>query len=49
MRRFLLESASMKKPIITTDVPGCRDIVIDSYNGYLFLFWSQRFLYCSRI
>ena len=32
---FLLESASMKKPIVTTDVPGCRDIVRDSYNGYL--------------
>ena len=35
MSRFLLESSSMKKPIITTNVPGCRDIVKDSYNGYL--------------
>ena len=35
MSRFLLESASMAKPIITTDVPGCKDIVKDSFNGFL--------------
>ena len=35
MSRFLLESASMSKPIITTNVPGCREIVQDSINGFL--------------
>ena len=25
----------MKKPLITSDVPGCHDVVIDNYNGYL--------------
>lgn len=35
MSRFLLESASMSKPIITTNVPGCREIVEDSVNGFL--------------
>ena len=25
----------MNLPIITTDVPGCREIVIDGLNGYL--------------
>ena len=35
MSRFLLESASMGKPIITTNVPGCKDIVKDSFNGFL--------------
>ena len=35
MSRFLLESASMQRPIITTDVPGCREIVKDSFNGFL--------------
>jgi len=35
MSRFLLESASMKKPIITTNVPGCKEIVKDAYNGFL--------------
>lgn len=31
----LLESASMEKPIVTTDVPGCREIVEDGINGFL--------------
>ena len=33
--RALLEAASMGKPIITTDVPGCRETVINNYNGFL--------------
>jgi glycosyltransferase involved in cell wall biosynthesis len=33
--RTLLESASMGKPIITTDNVGCRDVVDDGINGYL--------------
>jgi glycosyltransferase involved in cell wall biosynthesis len=33
--RSLLESASMAKPIITTDNVGCRDLVDDGINGYL--------------
>jgi len=33
--RTLLESASMAKPIITTDNVGCRDVVDDGVNGYL--------------
>ena len=33
--RILLESASMAKPIITTDNVGCRDVVNDGVNGYL--------------
>jgi len=33
--RTLLESASMEKPIITTDSVGCRDVVDDGINGYL--------------
>jgi len=35
LSRVLLESASMAKPIITTDVPGCRDVVDNGINGYL--------------
>lgn len=31
----LLEAGSMAKPLITTDAPGCRDIVIDRENGLL--------------
>ncbi len=33
--RTLLESASMAKPLIATDVAGCRDVVDDGVNGYL--------------
>ncbi len=33
--RTLLEAASMQKPIIATDVPGCRDIVDDGETGFL--------------
>lgn len=33
--RILLESASMAKPIITTDNIGCKDVVDDSITGFL--------------
>jgi len=35
LSRVLLEAASMAKPIITTNVPGCRDVVEDGINGFL--------------
>ena len=35
LSRVLLEAASMAKPIVTTDVPGCRDVVEDGANGFL--------------
>lgn len=35
LSRVLLEAASMAKPLITTDVPGCKDVVDDGVNGYL--------------
>jgi len=31
----LIESAFMCKPIVTTNIPGCREIVIDGKNGIL--------------
>jgi glycosyltransferase involved in cell wall biosynthesis len=33
--RVLLEAASSAKPIIATDVPGCREVVEDQVNGLL--------------
>lgn len=33
--RSLLEAASMARPIITTDVVGCREVVDQGYNGLL--------------
>jgi glycosyltransferase involved in cell wall biosynthesis len=33
--KSLLEAASCGRPIVTTDVPGCREIVSNGENGYL--------------
>jgi len=33
--KVLLEAASMEKPIITTDAPGCREVVKHKLNGLL--------------
>lgn len=33
--RSLIEGASLGKPLISTDVSGCRDIVINMHNGIL--------------
>jgi glycosyltransferase involved in cell wall biosynthesis len=35
MPRSVLEAMAMGRPIITTDVPGCRETVIDGINGFL--------------
>ena len=35
LSKVLLESCALKKPIITTNVPGCNELVIDGENGYL--------------
>ena len=33
--RTLLEAASMSKPIVTTNAPGCKEVVEDGVNGFL--------------
>ena len=33
--RAVLEAMAMARPIITTDVPGCRETVVDGENGWL--------------
>lgn len=33
--KVLIEAASSGRPIVTTDMPGCREIVRDGENGYL--------------
>lgn len=34
--RSLLEASAMARPVLTTDVPGCRDCVDEGVNGFLF-------------
>lgn len=33
--RILIEAASMEKPIVATDIPGCAGLVVDGVNGLL--------------
>lgn len=33
--RTLLEGAALSRPLIATDVPGCREVVEDGVNGFL--------------
>jgi len=33
--RSLIEAAAMERPIITTDVPGCRDVIDHGRSGLL--------------
>lgn len=35
MPRTVLEAMAMGRPILTTDVPGCRETVVPGKNGYL--------------
>ena len=34
--RVLLEAGATGRALLATDVPGCREVIIDNHNGYLF-------------
>lgn len=38
--RSTQEAMAIGRPIVTTDVPGCRDTVIDGVNGFLIPKWN---------
>jgi glycosyltransferase involved in cell wall biosynthesis len=33
--RGLIEAGACGLPLVTTDAPGCRDVVVDGVNGFL--------------
>jgi glycosyltransferase involved in cell wall biosynthesis len=35
LSKTLLEAAACAKPLVTTNVPGCREVVKDEFNGFL--------------
>lgn len=42
--RSTQEAMSIGRPVITTDVPGCRETVIDGLNGFLVPKWNVEIL-----
>lgn len=42
--RSTQEAMAIGRPVITTDVPGCRETVIDDVNGFLVEKWSPKSL-----
>lgn len=42
--RSTQEAMAIGRPIITTDVPGCRETVIDGHNGFLVEKWNPKAL-----
>lgn len=45
MSNTLLEAGAMGRPLIVSDIPGCREAVVDGKNGYLVKVHSQNDLY----
>ena len=44
MSNVLLESAAMEKPLLASDIPGCKEIIEDGQNGFLFKAQSTELL-----
>jgi glycosyltransferase involved in cell wall biosynthesis len=47
--RALIEAAAMGKPVITTDTPGCRDVVDPGETGYICEPRSAQSLVCAML
>lgn len=45
MSNVLLEGAAMGRALITSDIPGCREVVVDGVNGYLTRVCDGKHLY----
>ena len=49
MANTLLESASVGRPIITSDIYGCKEAVVDKKSGYLVKVQDKEDLYKSSL
>ncbi len=49
MANTLLECAAMGRPLITSDIPGCKEAVIDGKNGYLTDVNNSEYLYSNLL
>lgn len=47
--KTILEAMAIGRPIVTTDAPGCRECVVDGYNGFLVPVESSIELYNAMI
>ena len=47
--RTVLEAMAMGRAIITTDVPGCRETVIEGYNGFMVEPMSSKSLFNAML
>ena len=47
--RTLIEASAMARPVISTDTPGCREVVDDGLTGYLCAARSAESLYESMV
>lgn len=47
MANTLLEAGAMGRPLITSNIPGCKEAVVDGQTGLLFQSKSQDALICS--
>ena len=44
LSKVLIEASSMSLPIITTNVPGCKDVVVDKVTGFYVELEMQKIL-----
>ncbi|MFX9729539.1 glycosyltransferase, partial [Acinetobacter baumannii] len=42
--RSTQEAMAIGRPVITTDVPGCRETVVDGVNGFIVPCWDAKAL-----
>jgi galacturonosyltransferase len=47
MANVLLEGAATGRPLITTNIPGCREVVEDGVNGFLCESKNEQSLYTT--